>query len=323
MNWYKKAKNYGEIGHKGTYILWYSPDGQRIINSPPQKHKPNTSNGLRHNNWEDWRNDASISPYRGRYDTITKEISVVGVGFSEAPKSLINSLMRSFPDVRTIYIFNSYDSHETIRVASKKIAQRGEWWIIDSQAVFADSDVGEMGHEGYVIDAIQRKYAYNEFDKGEWIDWDGFKKELAMEEYEEQYGKRPTEESYQQYKDAMEDLYLKKLKEMGITDEEYAIAEGIGDARAYGMEHLGWKRVAGNNVQTQTLTTYDLKQIADGLYDINNDLDENSDVPFNIEVVSTGAFYTDVPYKLISDRAPSMMRQYQNVYAKKKGWYKI
>lgn len=205
-----------------------------------------------------------------------------------------------------------------------KIAQyKGEWWIIDGAAVFADSDVGDRGHEGYVIDQIQRKYVYNEFDKGEYVDWRGFKKELAMEAFEEQYGKRPTEQYCQKYADKMEDLYLNKLKEMGMSDEEYLIAEGSGNAREYGMQHLGWKRVAGNNIETYTLTSDDLKEIADGLYDIDNDLDEDSEKLFNISVVSTKAFYTDIPYKLIGDGSPSVLMRFQNVYAKSRKWYKI
>jgi len=204
---------------------------------------------------------------------------------------------------------------------SKK-AQTGEWWIIDGQAVFADSDVGDMGHEAYVINAVQAQYAYSEFDKGEWIDWDGFKKKIAEEVYEETRGMKPPPQYFQKYPKEIDKLCLPKLKEMGMTDEEYMIAEGHGDARAYGMEHLGWKRVKGNNVQTQTLTVNDLKTIANGLWDVNNDLSENDITPFNIEVVSTGAFYTDVPYSLISDGSPSVLRQYQHVYAKKYGWYK-
>ena len=204
----------------------------------------------------------------------------------------------------------------------KKAQTRGEWWIIDSHANFADSDAGEMGHEGYVIDHVQRKYAYDQFTN-EYVDWDGFKKELALEAFEEEFGQRPNEQYYQKYKDKMEDLYLKKLKEMGITNEEYMIAEGQGDARDYGMKELGWVRVAGNNIQTYTLTSDDLKNIANGLYDINDELDENSDVPFNIEVSASGSFYTRVPYKLINDGSPSQIVQYREVYAKKKNWYKI
>jgi hypothetical protein len=209
-----------------------------------------------------------------------------------------------------------------------KKAQTGEWWIIEGSAVFADGDVGEMNHEAYVIESIKRKYVYDEFDKGEYIEWDEFKKELALEAFEEDFGKRPTEQYYQKYKDKMEDLYLKKLKEMGMTNEEYALAEGIGDAREYGLKNLGWKRVKQNNIQTNTLTVDDLKEIANGLWDINNDLDENSDIEFNIEVDSTGAFYTGVPFKLISDGAPSQLRQYQQIninkyMQKNNSWYRF
>jgi hypothetical protein len=314
MNWYKKANNYYGIGHKGKYILWFSPDGQRIATSPIQQHEPNTTKGLLHNEWEEWQKDTSISPFRGRYDVNTKQISVITAGLRELPQSLVNNLMRSFPDAKTVYVYGHYGAQpEIIRLASNL---RGEWWIIDSQAIFADSDVGEMGHEAHVVDSVQRKYAYDEF-ANEYVDWDGFKKELAMEEFEEQYGKRPTEEYYQKYKNKMEDLYLKKLKEMGITNEEYMIAEGMGDARQYGMEHLGWKRIAGNNIQTQFLTHDDLKNIANGLYDAYDEEIEDGTL-FNIEVNSTNVIYRDVPYYLISDGSPSQIQDYGMKYAKKK-----
>ena len=42
----------------------------------------------------------------------------------------------------------------------KKISEvHGEWWIDDNgQAVFADGDVGEYNHEGYVIGVILSSY---------------------------------------------------------------------------------------------------------------------------------------------------------------------
>jgi len=203
-----------------------------------------------------------------------------------------------------------------------KKAQTGEWWIVDGAALYADSNIGDMDHVSYVVDHIQRKYAYDKF-ANEYVDWDGFKKELALEVFEEKYGQKPTEQYYEKYKKKMEDLYLKKLKDMGITNEEYMIAEGQGDARGYGMKELGWVRVAGNNIQTYTLTSDDLKNIANGLYDINDELGENSDDTFNIEVASSGAFYTGVPYKLINDGSPSQIVQYREVYAKKKNNLKL
>ena len=321
MNWYKKAKNYGEIGHKGNYILWYSPDGNKVIKSGPQLHKPNTK-GLQHNNWDMWGEDNSSEPFRGRYNADTKDVSVIVKVLQDIPQGLINNLIRTF-DVRNIYVFDGYNSRETIRVASNRMAQTGEWWIMDGKSMFADSTIGDMDHESYVINHVQSKYAYDEFLGDVFVDWDAFKRELAMEAFKEEFGKIPTKEYYEKSRKQMQDLAIKKLKEIGMTDEEYAIAEGKGDARQYGMEHLGWKRVAGSNIQTYTLTSNDLKNIADGLWDINNDLDENSNELFNIEVVSTNNFYTDVPFKLISDGAPSMLREFQSVYAKNKSWYKI
>ena len=122
----------------------------------------------------------------------------------------------------------------------------------------------------------------------------------------------------------MEDLYLKKLKEMGMTNEEYLIAEGGGDPRQYGMEYLGWKRVAGNNIQTQTLTHDDLKSIANGLADAYQDEVEDNTL-FNIEVNGNNRFYQDIPYYLISDGAPSQLEQYNTnaAYAKNESWYKM
>lgn len=118
MSWYKTAKQYTDIGHQGKFVLWFSPDGQQIVKSDPQEYKSFSNKGLYHSDWGKWKKDTSTSPFRGRYDIITKEISVVGTGFEEAPRSLINNLMRSFPGVRTIYIFTSYNTHEVIRVAS-------------------------------------------------------------------------------------------------------------------------------------------------------------------------------------------------------------
>ena len=204
-----------------------------------------------------------------------------------------------------------------------KLAQTGEWWIVDGQSIYADGDIGEMNHEAYVIDSIQRKYAYDEFCASDWVDWDAFKKQLGIETYDEQYGMKPNDQYQKKYQKELLTLAIKKLKEMGMTDEEYLIAEGHGDARVYGMENLGWKRVKMNNIQTKTLTPDDLKDIANGLYDANNELSDNDETPFNIEVVSTGALYQDVPYKIICDGIPSAFRQYQNVYAEKHGWCKI
>ena len=38
-----------------------------------------------------------------------------------------------------------------------RIAQlRGEWWIMNGTAAFADGDVGDFNHEGYAIQTAQQ-----------------------------------------------------------------------------------------------------------------------------------------------------------------------
>ena len=190
---------------------------------------------------------------------------------------------------------------------------RGEWWIIDGNVVFADNDIGDIGHEGYVIDHIKRKYAYDEFDRGEWVDWDEFKKQLSKEAYEEQNGDIDDAMWDKLYKSSSEytNLCIAKLKEMGATDIELAIADGYGDAREYGLQELGWKRVKADNIQTQTLTHDDLKDIANGLWDAYQEECETE--TFNIEVSSTKTIYRDIPYRLISDGSPSQLSDYADV----------
>jgi hypothetical protein len=203
-----------------------------------------------------------------------------------------------------------------------KYAQVGEWWIDEyGQTMYADGDVGDRNHESYVIDYVIGKYIYDEFDHGDWKDWEGFKKELAKEELEEQFGEEIASKLLLD-SEQVETAYLKKLKEMGMSNEEYMIAEQMGDARKYGMEQLGWIRVAGNNIQTFNLTHDDLKRIADGLYDANDNI-EAEDPQFNIEVMSTNAYYTEIPFSVINEGNPSSLRIYQNAYASRKSNYKI
>lgn len=170
---------------------------------------------------------------------------------------------------------------------SKK-AQTGEWWIINDSAQYADGDIGDTNHSGYVIGAILANYD---------IDADRF--DLTKE----------TEES---------------LREKGLSDEEINVVFDKIDPRIYGMKNLGWKRVAGRNIQTQTLTEEDLKNIDYGLYDAyEQELESDNSIEFNIEVMAGGSYYTGVPYSVISIHNPLALREYQQgIYAKSNNWYK-
>lgn len=205
-----------------------------------------------------------------------------------------------------------------------KIAQlQGEWWIINGQSIAADGDIGDMNHEGYVIDHIQRKYAYDKF-AGEYVNWDGFLKELAKEAFAEQAGERfSSQTEWDRYAKNIDlkKYYMPKLKEFGMTDEEMAVINGRGDARDYGMKYLGWKRVKQNNIQTQTLTHEDLQDIARGIGDAyQDDLDDNT--PFNIEVNATKTLYENIPLSMIESGNPSELSAYRNQYARADNWHK-
>lgn len=136
---------------------------------------------------------------------------------------------------------------------------RGEWWIIDGNAEFADDNTN---HSGIVLDHILSNHD---------IDPDRFDLSKVND---------------------------KILLEQGISQEEIDYIFDRKDPREYGLEKLGWKRVHGNNIQTQTLTSEDLKSIENGLYDIDEEVAEKQE-EFNIEVRGNGMFFRDVPYSVI------------------------
>jgi len=59
---------------------------------------------------------------------------------------------------------------------------RGEFWIMDSHVSFADGDIGDMNHNGYVIDHVRRTFCDDDhFDRMDFIDWDGYEKSIMAE----------------------------------------------------------------------------------------------------------------------------------------------
>lgn len=156
----------------------------------------------------------------------------------------------------------------------KKIAISGEWWIIDGAPFFADAEIGDYNHSGVVIEHILN---FHDLDT-ETTDIDNFDDN--------------------------------ELLEKGLTQEEINVVRDRIDPREYGLKHLGWKRINGNNIQTQTLTQDDLRDIVNGLFDIDEDI-QNSNETFNIEVVGNGRFYTDVPFSVLDSENISELSFYR------------
>ncbi len=171
-----------------------------------------------------------------------------------------------------------------------KYAQlQGEWWIQGGQAMFADGDVGDYNHEGMAIETAQQMIMDGE---GDWQQW---KRQVAGEHFREKIATLPQQQqvvALQSYDE--EENLMEVLRQKGVEDATYAVAEGMGDVRKWAMQHLGWKRLQGVNVETWTATPADLKDIANGLWDAYQDEAETGE--YNIYVYAQDKWYSDIPY---------------------------
>jgi hypothetical protein len=182
-----------------------------------------------------------------------------------------------------------------------KIAQiQGEWWIQDGSAIFADANIGDYSHEGYVMESIQTEYGMKDFE-----DWDEFKANKANEYLSDKNDKENIIENLTLTEIAK--IAIKEEQESDFNEEAWDIAEGEGDARLFAMKNWGWQRMEGRNVETLYLRSIDLNNIADGIYDAYDEESMNS--TFNIYVFSNNKWYTDVPYYAI-ESGISEVRQY-------------
>ena len=188
----------------------------------------------------------------------------------------------------------------------------GEWWIVGGSAMFADGDVGDFNHEGYVIQSVSQEIAETVDSMGladvrnpECVDIEKVLADVggALVAEMVRSGKGLPDE------DEVE-VGINYLISEGIaTEEAISTARGIGDARLYGMKHLGWKRVKGNNVETWHLTASDLSDIASGLGEILTS-EDGDDFSFNIEVASSRKFFEEVPILVIESGNLSGLHEY-------------
>lgn len=215
----------------------------------------------------------------------------------------------------------------------KKAQIRGEWWIIDGNAIFADNNIGEMGHEAYVLETVRKEIvnAMNYYAE-EIYDWNITKQEIIQNLV--QSGKIDPKLLIKKYgEDYIEkipyntDIFDVIAKKFNIPQEQLDIADESGDIREYGMKNLGWKRMAGNNIETQTLTSADLKNIMDGIYDAYSEESENS--KFNIEIRGNGKVFWDIPWQVMENGVMAIseygVRGLSNMptYAYIMNWYKL
>ena len=184
----------------------------------------------------------------------------------------------------------------------------GEWWIDDSgNALYADGDNGDMGHEAYIIDMITRKLLdamdidpWNEEAVGDLNDGHNRKAILAKMKEEEFTG--VIEEFVEE---AAKGIWKDEKQREAAID----IADGRGDARKYGMQYDGWIRVAGHGFECWEMTAEVLKHMGDGVYDAGHE-EIGPDEIFEIYVHKTGMYYGGVPWSVISEGDPGALRVY-------------
>lgn len=202
-------------------------------------------------------------------------------------------------------------------------AQNGEWWIYPGgDAQFADGNVGDSNHEGYVIDYVTREI-YEHFVGSSIDDQMGF-----LESWEDDLFRslmsdnRLSEEEINEWKTGYGPapiLVTKLLEDKVYKDPEqanFAVFGAYGsqskDMRDYAMKYLGWKRMtthAGSTyLQTWFLTDSDLDTMKRGVGSAWGDLWDDSDEDESaaehdiyIEIMSNGKEFNDIPLKVFEN----------------------
>lgn len=196
--------------------------------------------------------------------------------------------------------------------------QRGEWWIYPGGAAqFADGDVGDSGHEGYVIEHLSREI-YEHFcgsapdEMGYLGDWEGDIFRALKDDERLSEEEIATWENRGSRGGPLVVILAKLLEDKAYKDPKQAedalyIAYGSSrlDARDYGMKYLGWKRMTTSNYGTEFQTWFlrqsDLDDMKRGIFDAWGDMGdtgEEADDPnhsVSIEVRANNKSFSDIP----------------------------
>lgn len=205
----------------------------------------------------------------------------------------------------------------------------GEHWIDeDGNLMYADGDIGDMNHEAYVIQRARNEIAGDEWNQGEFVNWEGFQESIASQILQ---AAKTNQALQQEIESEIGDIYTtlpqeligydyidNELLKRGINAELLNIAQDRGDARVFGMKTWGWKRVMNNYVETFVLTYKDCQVIARGLGEIVPD-DEDGKTKWNVEIVSNRQYFTNIPLSVI-EQGPQAISSYSR-QATSSGWY--
>lgn len=176
---------------------------------------------------------------------------------------------------------------------------RGEWWISNGVASFADGDVGDMNHEGMVM----RDAGFNVIST---IEDDSRFNHISIDsEYPDMDEVAKVIDEIAEANNIDEDVVL---DELGIDKEEYSIALGHGDAREYGLRVYKQIRVAGKEVQMYDLNSRRMRELANGLWDAYQE--EAEQATFNIEEGNGKKYFQNVPFDILESGKYSALRDF-------------
>jgi hypothetical protein len=237
----------------------------------------------------------------------------------------------------------------------------GEWWLKpNGEAEFADGDVGDYNHDmlaaqhifnemnfdipnpyaSYNADDTYNDGPFSQSDANTYF-WDTYAGENGevpkkMLDYKEEISKLHGADIDEVDLDLVHYLAWKATRNI-VNPQDRKIVfnntfikykhmwDGLNRAREYAMEHFGWHRLAGNNIETWKLTPEILSNMVNGLYEaFGKDVET---MTFNIDIKSPPMYLAKIPFNEISsglilnklkesrveDVAPGFKRQTPNV----------
>ncbi len=249
---------------------------------------------------------------------------IVAIDFPSAPSDRVKYIV----SVIVQWIARDYDIRKNGTRIGESLSKktplyestlRGEWWFQDGQAVYADGDTGDMNHEAFVIDSLRRQIIDELGADADGLDYVGDFDAVADDIFNS-IGDEFTPEEKEQWSNEQYTSviwsYLKRTGNKNLLEKMAYAFSNTHDPREYALIHWKWQRVKGNNIQTQTLTEQDLKNIVRGLSDAYGDdiNDENEDPSFNIEVMSTRSWYSDIPMSVLEKKSVTALNAYRTRY---------
>lgn len=185
---------------------------------------------------------------------------------------------------------------------------RGEWWLIDGQAIYADGDTGEYNHAGIVLDHLWSEIS-------EAIKYDSIFSRLSIDDigdtcmsreiinnFADELNKNGTitdEQSYDIYK------FMSEKCDIDIEIINTYFNGDNSDMLDWGFSN-GWVRVAGVNIECKYIDKSVLTMIASGLYDAYEYADK---MIFNLEC--NGKWYQNIPFSVFEDGDTKALLEYR------------